>query len=391
MVVLSNNDGCIVARSKEAKALQIPDLQAYFKLKPFLDQQGVHVFSSNYELYADISSRVVDVLGDYAPDLEVYSIDESFLLLDGLQSDYYQYGLDIKNAIWRNVRMPVCVGIAPTKTLSKLANHIAKKSNKLNGSCVIDKIDRWHEVFKKLPVSKVWGVGRRLSKRLAADGIYSVYDLKKANQHMIDTQYSINLARTVCELNGERCLALESQPPAKKQIYSTRSFGQKVYCLQGLNQAVSQHVTTAMEKLRKQHGLVKTIQVFIETSRFSNTPIHRSYVIKLPSATNDTSIVICAVKKTVGLMYLPNQPYAKAGVGLLEVIPEQHSQLSLLHQGQTAKSALLMDVIDSINQSGVGRVSFASSGIDPFWKMQRQFKSPAYTTRLDELVCVKLN
>lgn len=389
--MLSNNDGCIVARSKEAKALQIPDLQPYFKLKPFLDQQGVHVFSSNYELYADISSRVVEVLSEYAPEVEVYSIDESFLLLDGLQCDFYQYGLDIKNTIWRDVRMPVCVGIAQTKTLSKLANHIAKKSSKLNGCCVIDEIDRWDAVFKKLPVSKVWGVGRRLSKRLEAGGVYSVYDLKQADQNTIHRQYSVNLARTVCELNGERCLALESQPPAKKQIYSTRSFGQKVYCLQGLNQAISQHVSTAMEKLRKQSAMVKTIQVFIETSRFGRTPMYRSHAFKLQSPTNDTATVISEAKKAVALMYMPNLPYAKAGVGLIEIIPEQHSQLGLFNNGQTTQSASLMKVVDRINQSGVGRVSFASSGVDQFWKMQRQFKSPAYTTRLNELVRVRLD
>ena len=390
VVVLSNNDGCIVARSKEAKDLQIPDLQAYFKLKPFLDRHGVHVFSSNYELYADISSRVVDVMNEYAPEMEVYSIDESFLLLDGLNENYYDYGQNIKNKIWRDVRMPVCVGVAETKTLSKLANHIAKKSKKLNGVCVIDDIDQWDGVFKKLRVSKIWGVGRRLTARLEAEGVCSVYDLKQADHNIIKKNYNINLARTVCELNGERCLALETQPPAKQQIYSTRSFGQKVYGLEGLHQAVSQHATTAMEKLRKQNSLVGTVQAFIETSRFSSTPIHRSHVIKLPIPTNDTSAVIGAVKKIVESIYVPNMPYAKAGVGLIEIISEENLQFNLFNHSQMARSESLMKVLDGINHSGVGHVSFASSGIDQFWKMQRKFKSPSYTTRLNELVSVSV-
>ncbi|NRA41395.1 MAG: Y-family DNA polymerase [Pseudomonadales bacterium] len=384
VVVLSNNDGCIVARNAAAKALNIPDLQAYFMLKPLLEQHRVAVFSSNYALYADISQRVVDTLSRFSSELEVYSIDESFLSLKQIGIPLPDYGQQIKHTVWRDVRMPVCVGIGPSKTLAKLANHIAKKSQRLHGVCMLDQPAQWHAVFKKLPVSKVWGVGHRLAKRLAMFDIHTVYDLQAANAKHIRKHFSVNLARTIAELNGEACLSLENQPSPKQQIYSTRSFGQRVYTLEGLLQAVSLYATRAAGKLRQQHSLVKTITAFVQTSRFDTEPYRNSATVVLPYASNDTRHIIAASQQAVRSIFRPGHAYAKAGVGLIELIDEQPSQLNFFQQYQTERSRQLMQTLDQLNRQQA-QVFFASSGIDPDWQMQRQFKSPAYTTKLDEL------
>lgn len=390
VVVLSNNDGCIVARSKEAKALNIPDLQAYFKIKPLLQQYNVHVFSSNYELYGDVSHRIVEVLHTFAPSLEVYSIDECFLSLHGMPLDFYQYGLNIKQAVWKQIKMPVSVGTANTKTLAKLANHIAKKSRRLNGSCVIENPDDWLKVFRKLPVQCIWGVGAKIAIKLAQLHIHSVQDLKQANPQQLGKDFNINLARTIHELNNLPCLTLASQQPPKKQIYSSRSFGKKVYSLQELQQAISQYATTATEKLRKQHSLVKTLHISIETSRFDNNAYRKSQTVQLPYPTNDTRLVIRAAQKAVAQLYKQGLPYAKASMGLIELIDEKNIQQSLFEHQQTQTAKKLMQTIDNINARNLSPLTFASSGIDPLWKMQRQLKSPAYTTRFKDFPVINI-
>ena len=389
VIVLSNNDGCIVARSRAAKALNIPDLQPYFKIKSLLAKYQVHVFSSNYELYADLSSRVVTVLEEFTPQLEVYSIDESFLSLDGFSVDWRDYGLQIKQRLWRDIRMPVCVGMGQTKTLAKLANHIAKKSAKLQGVCILETVDDWHAVFKKLPVNKVWGVGARLAKRLHRLDIYSVYDLKIANAKHIRRQFGVTLERTVAELNGERCMNVDTQPGHKKQIYSTRSFGQKIQQLSDLQQAISQYASTAAVKLRKQKSVVKTIVVFIQTSRFIDDAYSNTITIALPYPTNNSCTIIAAAKQGVAQLYRPGLAYAKAGIGLVELDDAGSTQLNFFNHYQSAKSLKLMAVVDQLNHQQQ-QIFFASSGIDPFWQMQRQMKSPSYTTSLQQIPVIKI-
>lgn len=388
VVVLSNNDGCVVARSKEAKALNIPDLQAYFKIKDQLIAGNVKVFSSNYELYADISQRVVNVLREYTDELEIYSIDESFLQLDGFQENFYLYGQSIKEQIWRDVRMPVCVGVGQTKTLSKLANRIAKKSKKLNGVCVLENLGDWSEVFKKIPIGDIWGIGSRLTKRLNLLGIHSVYELKQANSKWIRKHFGVTVERVAAELNGERCYQLDKQPKNKQQIFSTRSFGEKVTNLQALQQSVSQYAQRAAIKLRKQNGLTKTLLVFIETSRFEQKRLSRQQVITLDHPTNDTRMLIKAAKQGVASVFEPDYRYARAGVGLLDIRDENPTQLNLFDRYQSDRSKKLMQVVDSLNKKEP-QVFFASSGIDPFWSMRRKLKSPAYTTSLSDLPVVK--
>jgi DNA polymerase V len=392
VAVLSNNDGCIVARNKEAKALNIPGLEPYFKIKKLLEQSQVNVFSSNYELYADISNRVVQTLQDYANDdeVEIYSIDECFLDFDRLTNfDFTEYGQNIKNTLWQDVRMPVCVGVGQTKTIAKLANHIAKKSTKLNGVCVIEDMSIWAAVLKKLPVNKVWGVGARISQRLSYMNINSAYDLLVSNPKAIRKEFGVTLERTVAELNGIRCLNVETQPSNKKESYSTRSFGQRVHTLSGLHESVSQYATTAAAKLRKQGSLVKTVTAFIETSRHGGDQYKNSASIQLQHATNDTRDIISAVRYCVSAVYRPGYAYAKAGVGLLQLIEPSPEQLNIFGEYQTERSKKLMAMVDKINSNSKD-LFFASNGINQTWKMQRQLKSPAYTTRLNDIPKIRI-
>lgn len=390
VVVLSNNDGCIVARSKEAKTLGIPDLEPYFKQKPLLEKHGVHVFSSNYELYGDISKRIMTTLEMFSPEIEVYSIDEAFLSLAGMQCHLPSYGRHIRTTIMTHVGMPVGVGIARTKTLSKLANYIAKKSPKCNYVCVIDDLSGWKNVFKKIAVGHVWGIGRRLSRRLADLNIYTVYDLMQQNSKLMRKRFSVNLARTIDELNGTECYGLEQSPEPKKQIFSTRSFGRKITCCHELEQSVSQYASRACVKLRQQKHLVKTITVFASAPHFIERPYSRSVVMALPVPTNDTRTIITAARHAIrDVIYKPGVAFARAGVGLLELLPERPEQLDVFTCRQSLKSRQLMAVLDDVNATQCP-VFFASQGIDPQWKMTRNLKSPSYTTKWRDLPKVKL-
>lgn len=389
VVVLSNNDGCIVARSKEAKALGIPDLEPYFKQRPFLEKHHVHVYSSNYELYGDVSKRIMTTLEAFSSEMEIYSIDEAFLSLHGFRESLPAYGRRIRNTVLRHVGMHVGVGIAPTKTLSKLASHIAKNSSKCDYVCVIDNIYQWHAVFKRIPVNKVWGIGRRLSKRLAELQIYTVHDLMQQDAKLMRKRFSVDIARTIDELNGIECYQLDQSPEPKKQIYSTRSFGKKVLDCQSLEQSVSQYATRACQKLRQQNQLVKTITVFASAAYFIDQPYSRSVVIKLAIPTNDTRVIIDASRKSIrDVIYREGVRFARAGVGLIELVPENPDQQDLFMPSQSTKSQQLMKVVDEINRTQ-GPIFFASQGIKNQWAMTRKFKSPSYTTKWSDLPRVK--
>jgi DNA polymerase V len=382
VVVLSNNDGCIVARNAQAKALGIPDLEPYFKLKPLLARHGVHVFSSNYPLYGDTSNRVMETLRHYSPDVEVYSIDEMFLNLEGFNQDLKQYGQQMKNHLWQDVRMPVCVGMAPTKTLSKLANHAAKKIPQTNGVCVLDEPKKWQWLQKRLPVNKVWGIGSRLSKKLMAQGINTIADLAAADPYLLGQQFSINMERTIRELNGESCMALDDAPPPKKQIYCTRSFGEKVYSLSELQQAACLYAGRAAEKLRSQDSLAVALHIFINTSRHSDQYYSNSTVVRLLYPTNDNRQISQAVSSAIKKLYRPGYAYAKAGVGVIDLQPRTHKQNDLFTPGQNLQSEMLMKCIDGINNRyGRQTAHLASQGISGKWHMKQQLKSPAYTTQ----------
>ncbi|MDV5034970.1 translesion error-prone DNA polymerase V subunit UmuC [Vibrio diabolicus] len=394
VVVLSNNDGCVVARSREAKSLGIKMGVPAFQIKAEMQRHGILAFSSNYALYADLSSRVMRTLEEMAPRVEVYSIDEAFLDLTGIESaiSLVEFGQQVRERIGNWIGITVCVGIAPTKTLAKLANHAAKKYPATQGVVDLTNPDRQRRLLALVPVDDVWGVGRRLSKRLNALGITTALDLANASPRAIRDQFSVVLERTVRELNGESCIELEEIPPTKKQIVCSRSFGVKVTQFELLREAVCEYATRATEKLRKEQQKAKVLTVFIRTSPFKdNEPQYSNSAsgeLLIPSY--DTRDFIELANHLLKRIWKDGFRYAKAGVMLSDFYDPGMFQPGLFDDVSTrSNSQQLMSVLDTINQSGAGKVFFAGQGTKKDWSMKRGHLSPAYTTRWDQLPRVK--
>lgn len=394
VVVLSNNDGCVVARSREAKLLGIKMGVPVFQIKAEMQRHGILAFSSNYALYADLSSRVMRTLEEMAPRVEVYSIDEAFLDLTGIESaiSLVEFGQQVRERIGHWIGITVCVGIAPTKTLAKLANHAAKEYPATQGVVDLTNPDRQRRLLALVPVDDVWGVGRRLSKRLNALGITTALDLANASPRAIRDQFSVVLERTVRELNGESCIELEEIPPTKKQIVCSRSFGVKVTHFELLREAVCEYATRATEKLRKEQQQAKVLTVFIRTSPFKdNEPQYSNSTsgeLLIPSC--DTRDFIELANHLLKRIWKDGFRYAKAGVMLSDFYDPGMFQPGLFDDISTrSNSQQLMSVLDTINQSGAGKVFFAGQGLKKDWSMKREHLSPAYTTRWDQLPRVK--
>lgn len=394
VVVLSNNDGCVVARSREAKLLGIKMGVPVFQIKAEMQRHGILAFSSNYALYADLSSRVMRTLEEMAPRVEVYSIDEAFLDLTGIESaiSLVEFGQQVRERIGHWIGITVCVGIAPTKTLAKLANHAAKKYPATQGVVDLTNPDRQRRLLALVPVDDVWGVGRRLSTRLNALGITTALDLANASPRAIRDQFSVVLERTVRELNGESCIELEEIPPTKKQIICSRSFGAKVTQFELLREAVCEYATRATEKLRKEQQQAKVLTVFIRTSPFKdNEPQYSNSAsgeLLIPSC--DTRDFIELANHLLKRIWKDGFRYAKAGVMLSDFYDPGMFQPGLFDDVSTrSNSQQLMSVLDTINQSGAGKVFFAGQGTKKDWSMKREHLSPAYTTRWDQLPRVK--
>lgn len=394
VVVLSNNDGCVIARSREAKSLGIKMGVPVFQIKAEMQRHGILAFSSNYALYADLSSRVMRTLEEMAPRVEVYSIDEAFLDLTGIESaiSLVEFGQQVRERIGHWIGITVCVGIAPTKTLAKLANHAAKKYPATQGVVDLTNPDRQRRLLTLVPVDDVWGVGKRLSKRLNALGITTALDLANASPRAIRDQFSVVLERTVRELNGESCIELEEIPPIKKQIVCSRSFGEKVTHFELLREAVCEYATRATEKLRKEQQQAKVMTVFIRTSPFKdNEPQYSNSAsgeLLIPSY--DTRDFIELASHLLKRIWKDGFRYAKAGVMLSDFYDPGMFQPGLFDEVSTrSNSQQLMSVLDTINQSGAGKVFFAGQGTKKDWSMKREHLSPAYTTRWDQLPRVK--
>lgn len=394
VVVLSNNDGCVVARSREAKSLGIKMGVPVFQIKAEMQRHGILAFSSNYALYADLSSRVMRTLEEMAPRVEVYSIDEAFLDLTGIESaiSLVEFGQQVRERIGHWIGITVCVGIAPTKTLAKLANHAAKKYPATQGVVDLTNPDRQRRLLALVPVDDVWGVGKRLSKRLNVLGITTALDLANASPRAIRDQFSVVLERTVRELNGESCIELEEIPPTKKQIVCSRSFGVKVTQFELLREAVCEYATRATEKLRKEQQQAKVMTVFIRTSPFKdNEPQYSNSTsgeLLIPSC--DTRDFIELANHLLKRIWKDGFRYAKAGVMLSDFYDPGMFQPGLFDDISTrSNSQQLMSVLDTINQSGAGKVFFAGQGLKKDWSMKREHLSPAYTTRWDQLPRVK--
>jgi DNA polymerase V len=395
VVVLSNNDGCAVARSNEVKALGVGMGAPWFKFKDLAKQHGIIAYSSNYALYADMSNRVMSILRQYSPDQEVYSIDESFLDLTHFQSkDLIAYGQSMRQRILQWTSLPVCVGIGSTKTLAKLANHCAKKKPQFNSVCnfnVMDATELDH-MLSQIEVGEVWGVGRKLAPKLNALGIQTVLDLKQANPDRLRQQFSVVMEKTIRELNSTVCIELEEAPPAKKQILSSRSFGHPVRDYHSLAESITLYISRAAEKLRKQQSYAGSVYVYIRTSPFhEKEPFYSNgLTIPMPTPTDDTRQLVNVALWGLKQLFKPNYNYAKAGVMLSELVPAAGIQTDLFSAIQiNPKTASLMLAMDSINKKmGKESIKLASEGFKRPWKMKQENKSPCYTTRWDEIVKV---
>lgn len=394
VVVLSNNDGCVIARSAEAKALKIPMGAPYFKLKNDFRRHNVQVFSSNYALYADMSNRVMTTLEDMAPAVEIYSIDEAFMCLDGMQrlTSLDELGRKVRARIKQETHLTVGVGIAQTKTLAKLANHAAKKWSKTGGVLDLSNIDRQKKLLALVPVEDVWGVGRRISKKLNAMGITTAKDLADQSTYIIRKHFNVVLERTVRELRGEPCLELEEFAPTKQQIVCSRSFGSRITEYMDMRQAVCAFAERAAEKLRKERQYCKQIAVFVRTSPHAEGEVFYGNQAngKLLTPSNDTRDIIRVAMDALDQIWLDGHRYMKAGVMLGDFFSQGVSQLNLFDEYRPQpNSEALMRVVDGLNQSGKASLFFAGQGIEKSWAMKREMLSPAYTTRFADLPVVK--
>ena len=395
VVVLSNNDGCAVARSNEVKALGVTMGAPWFKLKDLAKQHGIIALSSNYALYADMSNRVMSILRDFSPSQEVYSIDESFLdLTDFKHRNLIEYGQAMRGRILQWTGLPVCVGIGATKTLSKLANHCAKKRKAFNSVCNFNTMhaNDLDGLLSQIDVSEIWGVGRKLAPKLHAMGFNTVLDLKRANPERLRQQFSVVMEKTIHELNGTVCIEMEEISPAKKQILNSRSFGHSVNDYNSLAESITLYMSSAAVKLRKQQSFAASVHIFITTSLHRpDEPFYsNSTTISLPSPTADTRQLVNIALWGLKQIYRPNHNYAKAGVMLGELVPAQGFQKDLFSQATASpKSAALMEAMDSINKKmGKESIKLASEGFKRPWKMKQDSKSPSYTSKWDEVLSV---
>ncbi|EPJ0398787.1 translesion error-prone DNA polymerase V subunit UmuC [Providencia rettgeri] len=393
VIVLSNNDGCVIARSSEAKKLGVKMGELYYERHSFYRQNNINIFSSNYVLYADMSNRVMSLLSTFAPRLEIYSIDEAFLDFAGMNNTFNleEYGRKIQSTILQNTHLPVGIGIAPTKTLAKLANHAAKTWKKTGGVVELSCKQRQRKLLSLIPIEEVWGIGRRISAKLRVMGINTALDLANAQVATIRKTFGVTLERTLRELNGESCIELEEVRKIKQQILCSRSFGQKVLDIETMRKAVCDYAERAAEKLREEKQRCKIIGLFIQTSRHASGEDYANSInIKLEYPSSDTRNIINAAMRGLNTIWRGGYRYYKAGIMLSDFTDSDVTQFDMFStQKPFRNSDELMRTLDAINKNGQGKVWFASKGGDSGYKMKREMLSPAYTTNFDELRVVK--
>ncbi len=382
VVVLTNNDGCICAVCPIARKLGIPKFEPYFKVKWLLQKHGVVVRSSNYELYADLSERMMNIIARYSDNHYVYSIDESFIHFKnygGLIKDWHQYGHEIRRAIWKEVKLPVGVGFGTTSTLAKAANHAAKKLTGYDGVAVIDNVQSSKAILERMDVSEVWGVGRKISKRLKALSINNAYQLSLQSPKVIRKQFSVVTERTINELNGVSCLSWDEVKEPKQEIFSTRSFGQRITDIQSLKSALSTHGAIVAKKVRQQSSLVKKLMVFASSSPHDDSYYKQAMVYKFPAATDNSCEIASAINQVLGDIYIQGVLFYRCGVGAIELESRVFQQPDLFFPDNS--NPMLMKCLDKINNRyGQGTLKIGAEGQTETWQMKRQFLSPQYTT-----------
>ena len=385
VVVLSNNDGCVISRSNEAKALGIRMGEPYFKVKELIKKNNVQIFSSNYALYGDLSRRVMRVLKTFSTNIEIYSIDEAFIDLSFLkEEDVENYGKEIRNKVLKWTGIPTSVGISTTKTLSKVANHIAKKEK--TGVMYLNKnID---ERLKNFPIQDVWGVGKQLSKLYIKNGIENAYQLKFVSNTWVKKSTNVLGSRTAMELRGITCIGLELHEEKRKNCCVSRSFGKRITDLQKLEEAISTYCLNAAEKIRGDDQICRGLTVFIRTSPFNKNRKYysNSQTVELPIATNNSIELIKYAKKILKNMYKFGYNYQKAGIILSKLKDADKNEVNLLTPLIDDKSKVLMKAIDDTNNKyGRHAITIASAGIRKGWKMRREHSSKIDTASFDYL------
>lgn len=394
MVVLSNNDGCVVSRSNETKALGVPMGAPIHELKDLVREHGIAVFSSNYPLYGDLSRRVMTVLGRYTCQQEVYSIDESFLTLTGI-ADPVQHAKELRGEVRMLTGIPVAVGLGPTKTLAKLANFCAKKLDPWRGEGVCNLAGmlpvELEQLMAGIQVDEIWGIGSRLSARLRVQGIQTVRDLRVADRRLMRRQYGVVMERIICELNGVGCLQIEEVAPDKKEIMASRSFGQLLTELPDIEAAVAAHVSRGAEKLRKQGSVAALISVYIRTNPFRvQDPQYSGYMpVPLVVPTDDLGVLQSAANKALRAIFRQGYSYKKAGVLLSGLQDREVGQGDLFAEAPDPRRAALFATLDRINgKYGRSTLRTATELCGRRWEMKQANRSPRYTTCWQELPVV---
>ncbi len=392
VVVLSNNDGIIVARSNEAKALGIKMGTPAFEIKKLLQQQKVFAFSSNYALYGDMSQRMMQIFTEFTPDIEIYSIDEAFLDFSDFKNiDLRQTGLDIRRRVYKYIGIPVSVGLAPTKTLAKIANRIAKKMMK-NGVALIDTPEKIEKALQLTPVEEVWGIGRQHTRFLHRHQVKTAFDFTRLPDAFIRKKMSVTGLRTKKELLGTSCIPMEYEPQPRKAVRTARTFAQTTTDFEYVAEAVATFASACGEKLRRQNSVANLLTVFVRTNKFAQNKTYyaNSFTVQL-SATNSSIDLIKAAHKALHIIFKEGYEYKKAGVLVSGLRPDKHRQLTLFERQNYVKHKQIMQVIDRLNaQHGYKLLKIAAEGQSRAWRLRQEYRSKRYTTRWDELIEIRV-
>jgi DNA polymerase V len=393
VIVLSNNDGCAIARSEEAKALGIKMGTPAFMIGDLIRQHDVRVFSSNYALYDDMSSRVMQVINSFVPRTEIYSIDEIFADLSGLAyTNLVKLGQDIREAVGRITGIPVSVGIAATKTLAKMANRFAKKKKDANGVYAADTKEGLHTMLQATEVQDVWGVGAAYAKMLKLNGFNTAAQLANAPEEWVRKNMSVVGQRLLNELRGMACIPFEEKAAAKKNICTSRSFGKLITSKREIRQAVATFTSSCGQKLRKEGSVARKIHVFIQTNphRRQDPQYFHSITMEIEVPTNSTATLLKYSMRALDLLYKPGYNYMKTGVMVLDLQPASEVQMGLFEQRDREKEEKIMGTLDELNASfGKDVVRFGVQEFNKKWKLRQEHLSRSFTTRLDQVVRIK--
>ena len=394
IIVLSNNDGCVVARSNEAKSLGIKMGVPVFKIRELVEKENVFVFSSNYTLYGDISSRVMNILTLHAPEIEIYSIDEAFLNLSGFNFfDEERFALELRKNILRQTGIPTSIGIAKTKTLAKVANRIAKKNPSFNNVCILNCDEKIKSILSDFDVEDVWGIGHQTAKKLYSIGVKNALQFTELPNEWIKNNLSVVGVRIKEELLGHTCIKLTLNAPPKKAICTSRSFGKEQTNIAAMEEAVSTFAANCAEELRRQKSCANILMLFIHTNQFKlNDPQYaRNISVELPVPTNSSFEIVRHAIFGLQNIFRDGYKYKKAGVIVSGIVPENQIQTNLFDETKREKENELMKIMDKINSKfGRNGITLAIQGVEEEWRLRREKLSPCYTTKWNDLITVRV-